>query len=232
MQTELDKKPQPKNIFSITVAKDFRIQTKIVPKNHLNVETSDLDFDSKNFGTAASVKLNNHLSPSVMKFRKTCNLLSTPKLTHMGKINAENKFERIFMSIDKHSSKFDEEENEDQLTKKLLNDSGDLEVEDIKPKEYVGLNAINSYYSYYKKLDKIVDKNKISPSTKGFLFVAISIFFMSFISYIFLLKLLYYLESSYTAMLSKIESDCLLPTKLGVIKYMGDENKVKIKYVK
>lgn len=37
-------------------------------------------------------------------------------------------------------------------------------------------------------------------------------------------------ESSHTAMLSKTETDFLLPTKLGVVKYSGEENKVKIKY--
>lgn len=30
-------------------------------------------------------------------------------------------------------------------------------------------------------------------------------------------------------MLSKTESDFLLPTKLGVIKYAGEENRIKIK---
>lgn len=161
-----NEKKQVKNIFSVANAKDFRIQTKIT-KNNLTVETNELNFDQNAYNsTIMSVKLNSSLSPyPPMKFRKTLNLLSTPKLSALTKNNSDVKFERLYMSMDKQTLKHEEDENDKEITKKL-NDSFELEIEDQKPKELVGMPAINCYYSYYKKLDKIKDKNKIS-FTKG-----------------------------------------------------------------
>lgn len=154
---------RPKNIFSNTIAKDFRIQTKPLRPMNLKVDLSETDFveqkttESKNFS-----------SSSVFKFRKTINLLSTPKLSAMGKINPDNKFERIFLSVEKHPSKIDEDEIDDQIKQKL-NDSFEMDIDDQKPKDLVGVEAVKTYYSYYKRLDKIKDKNRIS-STNGFFF--------------------------------------------------------------
>lgn len=167
---ENEKKAQ-KNIFSsATTAKDFRIHSKN-PKNNLMIETSsNVESNPKIFNSTKSEFINPilHSPSSVMKFRKTINLFSTPKISAMAKVNPENKFERIFLSMDRHSTKFEEEENEEYIKKKL-NDSFELEIEDQKPNVLVGASAINSYYNYYKKLEKIKDQNKIS-STNGFFF--------------------------------------------------------------
>jgi len=162
---ENEKKSQ-KTIFSSTVAKDFRIQTK-VSKSNLTVETNDVELENKRYASTVSSKMNTIFSPSALKFRKTINLLSTPKLSALGKLNPENKFERIFLSMDKHTSKFEEDEADEQYMKKL-NDSFEMEIEDQKSNDLVGQNAINTYYSYYKRLEKIKDKNKYSSTSGNF----------------------------------------------------------------
>ena len=151
------------NIFSVTVPKDFRIQTKVA-KNNLTVETNDEA--EKRYASTVSSKMNTIFSPSVMRFRNSINLLSTPKLSALGKLNPENKFERIFLSMDKNISKFDLDENDEEIVKKL-NDSFEMEFEDQKNIDLVGQNAVNTYYSYYKRLDKIKDKNKFNGHTNG-----------------------------------------------------------------
>lgn len=157
---ETDKKQSNRTIFSNTVAKDFRIQSR--PNKPLTVDTGDA-FESKKLSTQGSVK-NGQMqlfSPSSFKFKKNINLLSTPKLSALAKVNPENKFERIFMSLDKASAGLEEEENDEQIIKKL-NDSFEMEIEDQKKLDLVGENAIRTFYNYYKKLDKIKDKNKFS----------------------------------------------------------------------
>lgn len=84
-----------------------------------------------------------------------------------------------------------------------MENSVDFDIEDSKPKELVGESAVNVYYGYYKKLDKIKDKNRISSTITT-------------------------IESPFTAILSKTESDFLLPVKLGIVKRKGEENKIKI----
>ena len=163
---ESEKKP-PKNIFSVTVPKDFRIQTKPA-KITLTVETTD-EKENKRYASTVSSKMNTIFSPAAMKFKNSINLLSTPKLSAIGKLNPENKFERIFLSMDKHQSKFDEDDQDEQYMKNLnLNDSFEIESEDQKNIDLVGQNAINTYYSYYKRLEKIKDKNKYFKVTNGF----------------------------------------------------------------
>ena len=158
---ESSKRPA-QNIFSVTVPKDFRIQSKIT-KNNLTVETNE-EAEKKIFAStisSKSSKKNTVFTPTAMRFHNSINLHSTPKLSALGKVNPENKFERIFLSMDKNISKFDIDENDEEIVKKL-NDSFELEIEDQKNVDLVGQNAINTYYSYYKKLDKIKDKNKFS----------------------------------------------------------------------
>lgn len=153
---------KPKSFFSNTFSKDIRVQTKS-SKNALRVETSDNDLGEQR---TMESKINWLSSPTAFRVRKTINLMNTPKLSSMGIINQENKFERIFLSVEKHPSKIEEDEIDDQIPSNL-NNSFELEIEDQKPKELVGVDAVRSYYSHYKRLDKIKDKNLIS-STNGF----------------------------------------------------------------
>lgn len=134
-------------------SKDFSIQT---------------GFPSSLFPSIDSVfpkTTSNFTTPKQMKVKKKCELLSTPKLSSISKLLGDSKdskdfkFQRIFMSVDNNKKKEDEQEKK---IRRDFNESFEMEIEDQKPKELVGQGPVASFYGYYKKLDKIREKNKIS----------------------------------------------------------------------
>ena len=104
-----------------------------------------------------------------------------------------------YLNLSQEVSAAREEEDKDKKLLDDLNNSFEIEVEDMEAKDYVGEQAIEHYYSHYKKLESIVEKNK----------------FMKIQSNSFNPKLIS--DSPYTEMLSKGKKKILLPATLGLI---------------
>lgn len=65
-----------------------------------------------------------------------------------------------YMNLSQEASNIREEEDKDKKLLEKLNTSFEIEVEDLESKEYVGEEALDGYYSHYKKLERIMEKNK------------------------------------------------------------------------
>ena len=119
-----------------------------------------------------------------------------------------------YLNLSQEVSAAREEEDKDKKLLDDLNNSFEIEVEDMEAKDYVGEQAIEHYYSHYKKLESIVEKNK----------------FMKIQSNSFNPKLIS--DSPYTEMLSKGKKKILLPATLGLIKDKGDPDTINIENCK
>lgn len=109
--------------------------------------------------------------------------------------------DRFSFKVTKTEGNEDSMEYFDKMMRTTAKDEVLGDDEKLNENDIVGPRAVQNYYSHFKKLDKVKDQNTHNNIK----------------------------DSAFTSILSKSESLCILPSKIGFIKESGNNSVVSIK---